>query len=147
MFVHLTLESELLYFISVFYRFIDCGKTCAVGRLNKACDTCVCESSNIQGRILSTTGNPVSYAALAEQSAPLRVIAESNSTGFFSLNETCNTSTVIVSRDGFQDAVVEITDAYQTIYMELEGTLLYCLKRMFKKFQKNILQKKHFFRR
>ena len=97
--------------------------TCSVGILNAACDTCVCESSNIMGRILSTAGNPVSFASLAAETAPLRVIAQSNSTGFFSLDDTCITSTVIVTRDGFQDEIVQITAAYQTIYLDFEGKL------------------------
>ena len=70
-------------------------------------------------------GSPVGYAAIAETSAPLKVIAESNSTGFFALKATCLTSTVIVSRAGFQDAVVEIMDTYQTVYMELECTCIF----------------------
>ena len=74
---------------------------------------------------MTTFGTPVGYAAIADTSAPLKVIAESNSTGFFALNATCLTSTVIVSRAGFQDAVVEMTDTHQTIYMELECTCIF----------------------
>ena len=67
-------------------------------------------------------GSAVGYAAIAETSAPSKLIAESNSTGFFSLIATCLTSTIIISREGFQYAVVEIMDTYQTVYMELECT-------------------------
>ena len=106
----------------------DCGKPCAIGTLNGACDTCICESTIIEGRILTTFGSPVSYATFAETSAPLKTIAESNSTGFFSLNATCLTSTIIASREGFQDTVMEIRDAYQTVYMELECTCLFVIE-------------------
>lgn len=99
----------------------DCGTSCAIGTLNGACDTCICESTIIEGRVLTTFGSPVGYASIAEASAPSKPIAESNSTGFFALIATCLTSTVVVTRDGFQDAVVEIMDTYQTVHMELES--------------------------
>ena len=108
----------------VSFNFTDCDKTCTVGMLNEACDTCICESPTIKGRVLSTAGNPVSYAALAAETTPLRIIAQSNSTGFFILGDTCINSTVIVTREGFQDTVVAITSAYQTIYVDFEGNLL-----------------------
>ena len=119
----LTTEQKLKHFLgrSVSVLTSDCGTSCAVGTLNEACDTCVCESTVIEGRVLTTFENPVGYAVLAEASAPSKMIAESNSTGFFALNATCLTSTVIVSREGFQDAVVEITKTNPTVYLELEG--------------------------
>ena len=103
----------------------DCSQTCPFGQhLNDACDTCVCLSSTIQGRVLSASGDPVSYADIATQTAPTRVIAQSNSTGFFNLDDTCISTMLIVTRDGFQDTVVDITDNNQTIYMKLEGELV-----------------------
>ena len=113
-------RSQFLQNHSTLY-YPDCGKACSVGTLNEACDTCVCESSTIQGRILSSAGYPVSFADIATDTAPLTIIAQSNSTGFFILNNTCISSTVIVTREGFQDKVVQITSADQIIYLELEG--------------------------
>ena len=109
---------------AVFFRSPDCSQTCLIGQqLNDACDTCICESSTIQGRVLSASGNPVSYADITTETAPTRVIAQSNSTGFFTLDDTCISTKVIVTREGFQDTVVELTATSQTIYMELEGEL------------------------
>lgn len=98
----------------------DCSKTCLVGTLNDACDTCICESTTIEGRILSTAGNPIHGAVLAADTAPSRELAQTNSTGFFSLTATCLTSVIIVSRDGFQNKIVELSSTFQVIEMAFE---------------------------
>ena len=106
--------------------FSDCNKLCPVGTLNDACDACVCESTVVQGRILSKAGNPIDGALISEESAATKILAESNFTGFFKLTTTCVTSAIIVTRFGFQDKVAEISDELlQVIEMDIEGKYIY----------------------
>ena len=120
MFPYCLMVSSLVH-VYVFFSS-DCNKVCSKGDLNEACDACICDSSVVKGRVVSRVGNPLDDAVIMEESAPTKIIATSNSTGFFSLNGTCVTSTIIVSRFGFQDKVVQISDEHlQLIEMDLEG--------------------------
>ncbi|XP_053392462.1 cartilage intermediate layer protein 1-like [Mercenaria mercenaria] len=96
----------------------DCSRTCAIGTLNTDCDTCICEGTTVTGRVSAlTTGNPVSNAAFYASTAPLKVLTRSNSTGFFALNATCIATELLVVRDGFIDALVEVNNLYMEITM------------------------------
>ena len=106
-----------------YFLFSDCNKVCSVGTLNDACDACVCESTVVHGRTVSKAGNPIDGAVIVEESAPTKILAESNSTGFFTLTTTCFTSSILITRFGFQDKVTEIAnEQLQVIEMDLEGS-------------------------
>ena len=99
----------------------DCSKFCVVGRLNDACDACICESTTVTGRVVTTVGSPIGGATIAPDSAPHKILAQSNSSGFFSLNATCFTTTVLVSKQGYQERRAEITGNTQNIEMKKES--------------------------
>ncbi|XP_053392461.1 cartilage intermediate layer protein 1-like isoform X2 [Mercenaria mercenaria] len=89
----------------------DCSRECTVGVLNTDCDTCLCDGMVITGRVRAvSTGNPISNAALYASTAPTKLIAQSNSTGFFSLDAMCTSTELLIIRNGFVDITVVVSD-------------------------------------
>lgn len=104
--------------------FKDCSTVCSVGTLNSDCDMCICDGTIITGRVVAeSSGNPVSNAALYARAAPTSILTTSNSTGFFALESTCESTELLVTRDGFVDTVTVASEAYVEITMPKIGNI------------------------
>ncbi|XP_060595014.1 cartilage intermediate layer protein 1-like [Ruditapes philippinarum] len=96
----------------------DCSKTCIVGTLNDDCDTCECDGEVTNGRVcVFDTGNPVGNADFFSSTAPTKLLGQSNSTGFFTLENLCTNSELLVTRSGFVDQTVLIKSDYLIVNM------------------------------
>ncbi|XP_060579023.1 cartilage intermediate layer protein 1-like isoform X2 [Ruditapes philippinarum] len=96
----------------------DCNRICAKGNINDKCDACICEGSVLTGRVLAAnTGHPVSNVAFYAITSPTDLLVESNSTGFFTLENVCTDTEILLSRPGFVDRTVRVTGAHMLVNM------------------------------
>jgi hypothetical protein len=101
---------------------------CDVGVLGDDCDGCICDGDIVSGRVLAVdTSNPVSNAVFYGRSAPTKLIGESSSTGFFTLENVCPESELIVTRPGFVDADVLVTSSYLLVNMSKTGRYVFLI--------------------
>ncbi|XP_045210951.2 cartilage intermediate layer protein 1-like [Mercenaria mercenaria] len=101
------------------FRCPDCSRQCTTGTLNEACDACICESVVTSGRVVSAkTRNPIGGAVIYDSDARQRSLTISNSTGFFTLNNTCTTTRLLVTREGFVNKEIEEMGTYVEIQLD-----------------------------
>ena len=86
-----------------FIQSLDCLQTCIKGRLNAACDACICGNHILTGRVQTKDGAPISDAIIALSETPYRYLALTNAWGFFVAYNVCTDARqeLVISRAGF----------------------------------------------
>jgi hypothetical protein len=80
----------------------DCNKLCETGKLNGACDSCICDDNTLTGKVKNNAGVLLDNATIALIEFPYKILARTSSTGKFILNGMCiSEDQIIVSRDGY----------------------------------------------
>ncbi|XP_060084674.1 cartilage intermediate layer protein 1-like isoform X2 [Ylistrum balloti] len=97
----------------------DCSQTCPIGALNADCTACECTSNTVQGIVRNHVNVPLDEATIAHASVPYKTLATSNKTGGFVLVTTCDAVELIITRAGYADVTVAVTESSVTVQMSL----------------------------
>ncbi|KAL3886753.1 hypothetical protein ACJMK2_026726 [Sinanodonta woodiana] len=95
----------------------DCSHMCNIGILSDDCDRCVC-SAIVANRIVDGENFPLSGVSVAEAAHPYNILAESDSSGTFTLNSSCPGTEIVLRKEKYQDKTVTISTKNVVITME-----------------------------
>ncbi|XP_035685698.1 cartilage intermediate layer protein 1-like [Branchiostoma floridae] len=88
----------------------DCDRDCAVGSLNDACDTCICDNNVLNGRVTDRRNVPLNNAEVFFAEKPWEAATTTNATGRFTLAGACSQGVeVMVKRSGYFDEYANST--------------------------------------
>ena len=88
----------------------DCNKPCKTGKLNGACDTCICDDNTLSGVVKDNAGILLNNATIALLEFPYKVLARTGNIGKFMIKGMCiSEDNIIVSRDGYIPLKIKTT--------------------------------------
>lgn len=113
---------------------LDCRKICLKGKLNSACDACVCDDYLLTGRVQTTNKAPIAGAKVALAETPYKVLARTDNKGFFTALNVCAVATqeIIFSAVGFVPVkmfatVSSFKTTNVTVQLQKSGTFCFIL--------------------